>query len=103
VSELAAALSADLVRGYQLWAARLGVPIRRCEVAVRSDDAGGQRITIDVLVSGLVTEADARRVVDAANRCSLVLANVPPTVERVHLLTITNANANTNTNKRNEP
>jgi hypothetical protein len=105
VSELAAALAADLVHGYRVWAARLGVPIGRCEVDVRCEDDRGQRLTIDVVVSGRITEADARRVVDAADRCSLALANVPPAVERVHRLTITNGNENqnANANERNEP
>jgi uncharacterized OsmC-like protein len=104
-----AAVSAGLALGYRIWAARLGVPLGRCEVGVCCDyDTRGQlgvdpgvaahwrRITIDVVVSGGVTDAEARRVVAVANRHSLVLANLSPAIEQIHRLTVVAAGAERN-------
>lgn len=77
-----AALGSCLAMGYVLWAAKLGVPIRRVEVDIEADfDARGQygvaavpagylEVRYTVSIESTVPEADILRVVDAADACS---------------------------------
>jgi hypothetical protein len=90
-----------LARAYRIWAARLGVPIARVELAVRCDfDARGamslepgmaidwQRVEVDVTVTSTAGEPEVRRVVDIANRLSPMLANLSRDVGQRHRLTV---------------
>lgn len=74
-----AALGSCLAIGYALWAAKLGVPMSEIEVEVQADfDSGGMFGTADVpagysevrclvSVASDASEADVRRVLDAAD------------------------------------
>ena len=90
-----------LAQGYRIWAARLGVPITRIELAVRYDlDARGatglqpdiavgwERVEVDVTVTSTAREPEVRRVVEVANRLSPMLANLSRDVDRQHRLTV---------------
>jgi len=95
-----ASIVACLARGYRLWGARLGVAIDGVEVDVMCElDARGQlgiegvpvgwqRIVVDVCIASRAPEADVRRVVATADRFSPMLANLSPTIERIHHLRI---------------
>jgi uncharacterized OsmC-like protein len=96
-----ASIGASLALGYRIWGARLGVPIAAVEVDVLveydtrgqlglADDVavGWQRLLLDVRVASGATDDDVRRVVDMADRRSPMLANLSPSIERIHHLTI---------------
>ena len=95
-----ASLVACLAMGYRLWGARLDVEIEdvevdvTCETDVRgqmgiADVAiGWQRIVVDVCIASRASDADVRRVVETADRLSPMLANLAPTIQRIHHLRI---------------
>jgi uncharacterized OsmC-like protein len=95
-----ASLGACLAIGYRVWAARLEVPIDRIELTVACDyDARGQlgiddvaigwqRITVALTIVSEASEASVRRVVEIANRCSPMLANLSRDIEQQHRLTV---------------
>ncbi len=96
-----AGLGASLAIGYRLWGARLGVDVDAVEIDVvcESDtrgelgiaegvSAGWQRILIDVRIRSAAPEAEVRRVVETADRLSPMLANLSPSIVRVHRLTV---------------
>lgn len=103
---MAAGLAADLAMGYRLWGARLGVALTGVDVDVVCEwDLRGQmglapevavgwdRVLFDVTIASAADEVDVRRVVDTANRLSPMLANLAPTVRRLHRLTIASRGA----------
>lgn len=95
-----ASLAACLAQGYRIWGARLGVPIDEVEIEVVCEyDARGQvgvadvpigwqRIAFDVRIRSSATLAEVERVVETANRQSPMLANLAPTIEQEHKLTV---------------
>jgi uncharacterized OsmC-like protein len=96
-----ASLGACLAMGYRLWGARMDVAIDAVEVEITCEyDARGQmgvspdvavgwqRILIDVVVTSPAPEGDVRAVVETADRLSPMLANLSPSVNRVHRLSI---------------
>jgi len=95
-----ASIVACLAMGYRMWGARLGVEIDDVEVDVLCElDARGQlgiegvpvgwqRIVVDICIGSRASDADVRRVVETADRCSPMLANLSPTIERVQHLRI---------------
>ncbi len=96
-----ASLGACLAMGYRLWAARLGTQIDAVDVEIVCEyDARGQmgvtpeiavgwqRISFNVVVVSSAMEDDVRRVVETADRLSPMLANLSPSVQRSHRLTI---------------
>jgi uncharacterized OsmC-like protein len=96
-----ASLGASLAMGYRLWGARLGVAIDAVEVEVTcdydargqlgvSDDVavGWQKVRFDVTIASAAPDEDVRRVVATADRLSPMLANLAPSVERAHRLSI---------------
>jgi hypothetical protein len=87
--------------GYQLWAARLDIPLHRIEVDLSCEfDARGQmglsdevpvgwkRIQVSVTVHSPAPAAQIQRLVDHANRLSPMLANLSREIEQVHHLTV---------------
>jgi uncharacterized OsmC-like protein len=78
------ALAACYAMGYATWAAHLGVPVSNVEVEIHADfDARGQHgvegvppgyseIRYQVRIESAAPEADVKRVVDAADRASMV-------------------------------
>jgi uncharacterized OsmC-like protein len=96
-----ASLGACLAMGYRIWGARLDVAIdavdveltcaydARGQMGVASDVAiGWQQVDFDVTIVSAAPDADVRRVVETADRLSPMLANLSPTVRRVHRLSI---------------
>jgi uncharacterized OsmC-like protein len=96
-----AGLGSSLAIGYRLWGARLGVDLDAIEIDIvcESDTrgqlgiadgvpAGWQRILIEVRIRSGASEADVRRVVETADRLSPMLANLAPSITRVHRLTV---------------
>ena len=101
-----ASIGASLAMGYRLWGARLGVAIddveleMTCEYDVRgqlgvADDvaAGWQSVRIDVTITSDAPEEEVRQVVGTADRLSPMLANLAPSVRRVHHLSIVRGRA----------
>jgi len=101
-----ASIGASLAIGYRVWGARLGVAIdaveleMTCEYDLRgqlgvADDvtAAWQSVRFDVTIASNAPEEAIRRVVDTADRHSPMLANLAPSVRRVHHLTIVRAHA----------
>lgn len=99
-----ASLAASLAMGYRLWGARLGVAIEAVAVEVMCEyDARGQlgvsdevavgwlRVGFDVTITSAEPEEAVRRVVATADAHNPMLANLAPTVRRVHTLTIRRA------------
>jgi uncharacterized OsmC-like protein len=96
-----ASIVACLAMGYRMWGARLGVAIDDVEVDVLCESdargqlgiegvpVGWQRILVDVRIGSRAPEADVRRVVATADRLSPMLANLSPSIERVHHLRVT--------------
>lgn len=95
-----ASVGACLAIGYRVWGDRLGVPIDHvevdlsCEYDVRGQLAlaevppGWQRLVIDVRLTSAAPDEALRRIVAHADRVSPMLANLAPSIERVHRLTI---------------
>ena len=98
-----ASLGASLAMGYRLWGARLDVAIEAVEVDVlcaydargqlgAAEDVaiGWQELTFDVTVTaGPGADADAvRAVVHTADRLNPMLANLSPSIRRVHHLRV---------------
>jgi uncharacterized OsmC-like protein len=95
-----ASLGAGLAAGYRIWAARLGVAIEAIELTVDCDDdargplgmegapVGWQRLRLEVTIASDRPEAEVRRVVEAANRTSPMLANLSRDIAQVHRLTV---------------
>jgi uncharacterized OsmC-like protein len=96
-----ASVGACLAIGYRLWGARLQVPVDGVEVDMVCEfDARGQlgvaeevavgwqRIRFDVTIVSAASAAEVRRMVETADRLSPMLANISPSVERVHRLTV---------------
>jgi uncharacterized OsmC-like protein len=99
-----ASLGACLAMGYRIWGARLDVPIDGVEMEIICEyDARGQmgvspevpigwqRILFDVLIASPATEDAVRQVVERADRLSPMLANLSPSVHRVHRLRVVRA------------
>ena len=95
-----ASIAACLAMGYRLWGARLDVAIDGVEVdVVCESDARGQlgidgvaigwqRIVVEVRIASPAGDADVRRVIETADRLSPLLANLSPSIERVHHLRV---------------
>jgi uncharacterized OsmC-like protein len=96
-----ASIGASLAMGYRLWGARLGVPIdaveveMTCEFDLRgqlgvADDvtAGWQSVRFDVTIASDAPEEAVRHLVETADRHSPMLANLAPSVRRVHHLRV---------------
>jgi uncharacterized OsmC-like protein len=96
-----ASIGASLAMGYRLWGARLDVPIdaveveMTCEYDVRGQlgvaeeiAAGWQSVRFDVTITSDGPDEAVRRVVEIADRLSPMLANLAPSVRRVHHLSI---------------
>jgi uncharacterized OsmC-like protein len=96
-----ASIGASLAMGYRLWGARLDVAIEAVEVEMTceydlrgqlgvADDvaAGWQTVRFDVTITSDGPEESVRRVVETADRLSPMLANLAPSVRRVHHLSI---------------
>ncbi len=95
-----AAIVACLAMGYRQWGARLDVAIDEvevdmlCETDVRGQlgiadvPIGWERMLVDVCIVSRAPEADVRRVVETADRLSLLLANLSPSIKRVHRLRV---------------
>jgi uncharacterized OsmC-like protein len=96
-----ASIGASLAMGYRLWGARLGVPIdavtveMTCEYDLRGQlgvadevTAGWQSVRFDVTISSAAPEAAVQRLVETADRHSPMLANLAPSVRRVHHLRV---------------
>lgn len=96
-----ASLGACLAMGYRIWGARLGVPIDAVEVELTCEyDARGQLgvaediavgwqcVRFDVKVTSDAPEGAVRRIVETADRLSPMLANLAPSVRRIHQLAV---------------
>jgi len=91
--------------GYRQWGARLDVAIDEVEVDVQCEtDVRGQlgiadvpigweRMLIDVCITSRAPEADVRRVVETADRLSVLLANLSSSIKRVHRLRVVHLEA----------
>jgi uncharacterized OsmC-like protein len=96
-----ASLGACVAMGYRIWGARLGVAIDAVEVELTcefdargqlgvADDVavGWQQVRFDVTITSAAPEEAVRNVVATADRLSPMLANLSPSVRRLHRLTI---------------
>lgn len=96
-----ASLAASLAMGCRAWGARLGIVVDAVEVVLTCDSdargplgvsadvaVGWSLVHFDVTVTSAAADEDVRRVVQTAWRLSPMLANLAPTVQRVHRLTI---------------
>ena len=96
-----ASLASSLAMGYRLWGARLGVAIDAVAVELTCEyDARGQlgvadevavgwlRVRFDVTITSSASEDEVRQVVATADARSPMLANLAPSIERAHGLTI---------------
>lgn len=98
-----ASLGASLAMGYRLWGARLDVAILAVEIDVScsydqrgqlglADEVavGWQELTFDVTVTGGPGADDdaLRTVVHTADRLNPMLANLSPSIRRIHRLSI---------------
>ena len=97
---MAASLGASLAMGYRLWSARLDVPLEGAEVDVLCESdlrgqlgageapVGWQRVVVSATVISRAPEASVRQMVELAERHCPMLANLSPSIERIHRLTI---------------
>jgi uncharacterized OsmC-like protein len=98
---MCASIGASLAIGYRQWGARLGIPLdavtveMTCEYDLRGqlgvdDDvtAGWQSVRFDVTIASDAPEEAVRRLVETADRHSPMLANLAPSVRRVHHLRV---------------
>ncbi len=98
---LRASVGACLAMGYQLWSARLDIPIDRVDVELYCEyDARGQlglseevpvgwrRIDVSVTVYSAAPASEIQRLIAHANRLSPMLANLSRDIQQVHHLTV---------------
>lgn len=103
-----ASIGASLAMGYRLWGARLGVAIgdveleitceydARGQLGVAADvTAGWQSVRFDVTIASDAPAEAVGRVVAIADQHSPMLANLAPSVRRVHHLSIVRASVRT--------
>jgi uncharacterized OsmC-like protein len=96
-----ASVGACLAMGYRLWGAREDVVIDAVDVEITCEfDARGQmgvssevavgwqRVLFDVVITSPAPAEAVRTVVEIADRLSPMLANLAPSIDRVHRLTI---------------
>jgi len=96
-----ASIGASLAMGYRQWGARLGVPIdaatveMTCEFDLRGQlgvaaevTAGWLSVRFDVTIASAAPEAAVRHLVETSDRHSPMLANLAPSVRRIHHLRV---------------